>query len=151
MMTMTQDALRQCIIKILNDQNLAVLATHTGRCPYTSLVGFLASQDLKEIYFATFMNTRKYHNLSSHPQVSLLIDSRTNRTDDFRDSSALTILGEAETLPQVQRDKMIGLYLERYSHLEDFIRDPQCALVTIRVTKYILVQRFQEVFELTMK
>ena len=150
-MTMTQNSLRQCIKAMLNNQYLAVLATHTGSSPYTSLVGFMASQDLKEIYFATFINTRKYHNINKHPQVSLLIDSRTNRRDDFKNSSALTIIGDTETVPHVQRDKIISLYLDKFSHLRDFIDDPQCALMRITVAKYILVQRFQEVFELIMK
>lgn len=150
-MTMTQDSLKECIKRILNNQNLAVLATHTGSSPYTSLVGFMASQDLKEIYFATFINTRKYHNITQHSQVSLLVDSRTNRGDDFKNSSALTILGDAETVPHEQRNKIVSLYLDKFSHLQDFIDDPQCALVRIMVAKYILVQRFQEVFELIIK
>jgi hypothetical protein len=151
-MNTTHNSLKHSIQEILNNQYLSVLATNTGSSPYTSLVGFMASQDLKEIFFATFINTRKYHNITKHSQVSLLIDSRTNRSgEDFKNSSALTILGDAESLPQVRRDALLPLYLDKFSHLQDFISDPQCALVKITVTKYILVQRFQEVFELTMK
>ena len=146
-MTTTRDSLRHSIKEILNSQSLAVLATHTGSSPYTSLVGFMASQDLKEIYFATFVTTRKYHNISKDSRVSLLIDSRTNQVEDFKNSSALTILGDAETVLQGQRDTLLSLYLDKFSHLQDFINDPQCALVRITVTKYIVVQRFQEVFE----
>lgn len=150
-MTTTQDSLRSSIKEILNSQSLAVLATNTGSSPYTSLVGFMPSQDLKEIYFATFINTHKYYNISKHSQVSLLIDSRTNRADDFNNSSALTILGDAATVPHGQRDTLLSLYLDKFSHLQDFIGDPQCALVRITVAKYILVQRFQEVFELIVQ
>ena len=146
-MTTTRDSLKHSIKEILNSQSLAVLATHTGSSPYTSLVGFMASQDLKEIYFATFVTTRKYHNISKDSRVSLLIDSRTNQVEDFKNSSALTILGDAETVLQGQRDTLLSLYLDKFSHLQDFINDPQCALVRITVTKYIVVQRFQEVFE----
>ena len=150
-MTTTPDSLRDAIKEMLNSQSLAVLATTTGSSPYTSLVGFMASQDLKEIYFATFINTRKYQNISKHSQVSLLIDSRTNRVDDFKNSSALTILGDAETVLKGQRDTLLSLYLDKFSHLQDFISDPQCALVRITVAKYIVVQRFQEVFELIVQ
>ncbi len=151
-MTVNQNSIKNSIQEILTSQYLAVLATSTGTAPYTSLIGFMASQDLKQIYFATFTNTRKYHNITKHSQVSLLIDSRTNRGgEDFKNSSALTILGNAETVPQVQQDEILSLYLEKFCHLQDFTRDPQCALVRINVEKYILVQRFQEVFELTIK
>lgn len=78
-MTTNHNSLKHSIQEILDTQYLAVLATNTGSSPYTSLIGFMASQDLKEVYFATFINTRKYHNITKHSQVSLLIDSRTNR------------------------------------------------------------------------
>ena len=43
---------------------------------------------------------------------------------------------------------MVG---EKHAEIKhDFTRDPPCALVRINVEKYILVQRFQEVLELTM-
>ena len=151
-MTTNHNSLKHSIQKILNNQYLAVLATNTGNAPYTSLIGFMASQDLKKIYFATFSNTRKYHNITKHSQVSLLIDSRTNRGgEDFKNSSAITILGDAQTVPSVQQNDIVSLYLDKFCHLQDFISDPQCALIRITVDRYILVQRFQEVFELTMK
>lgn len=151
-MTVNQNSTRNSIQEILTSQYLAVLATNTGTTPYTSLIGFMASKDLKEIYFATFINTRKYNNITKHSQVSLLIDSRTNRGgEDFKNSSALTILGNAETVPQGQQDEILPLYLDKFCYLQDFTRDPQCALVRINVEKYILVERFQEVFELIMQ
>ena len=92
-MSTTHNSLKHSIQEILNNQYLSVLATNTGNSPYTSLVGFMASQDLKEIYFATFINTRKYHNITKHSQVSLLIDSRTNRGgEDFKNSSLFFLL-----------------------------------------------------------
>ena len=150
-MRVNQNSIKHSIQKILTSQYLAVLATNTGTTPYTSLIGFMASKDLKQIYFATFTNTRKYDNITKHSQVSLLIDSRTNREgEDFKNSSALTILGNAETVPQVQQDEILSLYLDKFCYLQDFISDPQCTLLRIKVEKYILVQRFQEVFELIM-
>jgi general stress protein 26 len=151
-MTTNSSSLKESIQTILSSQYLAVLATNTGTAPYTSLIGFMASTDLKQIYFATLTSTRKYNNITKHSQVSLLIDSRTNRGgEDFKNSSALTILGNAETVPQVQQAEILSLYLDKFCHLQDFTSDPQCALVRINVEKYILVQRFQEVFELTIK
>lgn len=150
-MAVSQDSLRKSIHELLKGQYLAVLATNTGSSPYTSLVGFVAGKELKEIFFATFTNTHKYQNIIGHPDVSLLIDSRTNRADDFKESSAVTVLGKADMVLEEQRDTIVSLYLERFSHLRDFVNDPQCALVQIAVSRYILVQRFQEVFELIMQ
>lgn len=147
-MPMTRTALRQRIAEMLKSQYLAVLATSAEQSPYTSLVGYMASQDMREIYFATFTSTRKYSNICKHAQVSLLIDSRTNRGDDFQSSSALTVLGEAETVSGAKRDELASRYLHKFSHLGDFIGDPRCALVRVIVARYLLVESFQEVFEL---
>lgn len=132
--------------ELLAEEQLGVLATaDRAGAPYTSLVGFLPGTDIREIYFATFKSTRKYANIEQNPRVSLLIDSRKNRPEDFKDSAAVTVLGKAASSSSRRcRD----LYIARFPHLEDFILDPQSELLKITVSMYILAQRFQEVFTL---
>jgi len=136
---------------LMNSRHLAVLATCSESFPYTSLVGFAFSEDLKELYFATFENTNKFRNLSEHPGVSLLVDSRENTASDFKEARALTILGKAESARESEMAEIQKLYLRRFPHLEDFVRDPACAMIKITAEKYILVERFQEVTELEIK
>ena len=148
---MQADRIREDIYKILSSQQLGVLATYGSEYPYATIVGFAVTDDLSYILFATFRDTRKYENIQSDPHVSILIDSRSNRVEDFSKAQALTVLGSAEDVPENERQEYMSLYLQRYSHLREFISDPNCVLLKIKVHKYILVSRFQEVLELDIQ
>jgi hypothetical protein len=50
----------ESIGKRLKKQKLIVIATNRDGIPYSTLVAFVASPDLKEIFFATFKNTNKH-------------------------------------------------------------------------------------------
>jgi hypothetical protein len=133
---------------VLLNQNLGVLATTGKKYPYTSLVGFVPTKDMRNIVFATIKQTRKYNNIINHPEVSLLVNSSTNSSDDFKDAAAITIMGIAVTDLKKERKELEKIYLERFPFLVDFIKDPCCELVKIKVEKFIVVTRFQEVREI---
>jgi len=42
----------------------------------------------------------------------------------------------------------LKVYLEKHPNLEEFVTGPNCALLRIKVDKYIVVTRFQEVREI---
>lgn len=150
-MKKSDDYIIRSVKDLLDSCHLAVLATSSESFPYTSLVGFTYSADLKEIYFATFENTNKFRNLSENPRVSLLADSRENSASDLEKAKALTILGKAEAARGPESSRLKELYLRRFPHLKDFIGDPACAMIKVAAEKYILVERFQEVMELEVK
>jgi len=131
--------------ELFGAQQLAVLATDAGGRPYTSLVAFAATDDLKKLVFATLRETRKFSNITHNPHVSLLIDSRSNQVTDFQDAVALTALGTAEEVFDEDRNTLLALYLNRHAHLSAFVKTPSCALVAVAVREYYLVSRFQNV------
>ncbi|MHC4873303.1 MAG: pyridoxamine 5'-phosphate oxidase family protein [Planctomycetota bacterium] len=133
---------------LLEKQNLCVLSSFTGTSPYSSLVGFAAEEDLSKIYFATTRATKKFRNITDTPAVSLLIDNRTNTEADFHKAVAVTVLGKAEICPAENLDSCSGIFLKKHPHLEDFINSPSCALMSIDVSVYYFVSRFQNVIEL---
>ncbi len=141
---------RQQLRDLFAAQYLAVLSTHGDGQPYASLVAFTASEDLKALYFATARSTRKFANMTAHPPVAMLIDSRTNRAKDFHEAVAATVTGVAEEAPPAERDPIQARYLEKHPHLVDFVTAPTCALVRVKVDCYYLVSRFQNVVELSM-
>ena len=53
----------QTIKAVFEDQNLAVLSTRDGDQPYSNLVCFAATDDLRYLIFATTRATRKYANI----------------------------------------------------------------------------------------
>ena len=150
MKTNTEGPLRE-ISELLKQQQLAVLATQGEEYPYCTLVGFAASDDLKTLFFATIRDTRKFQNIQRRAQVSMLIDSRANTSHDFKDARALTVLGKAGLEEGPERPKFILHYLEKHPYLEEFVNNPNCGFMRLDVHKYILVSRFQEVLEVSMR
>ncbi|MBF0327536.1 MAG: pyridoxamine 5'-phosphate oxidase family protein [Nitrospirae bacterium] len=61
----------------------AVLATVSGNEPYTSLVAYAVTPDMKGLVFATPSATRKFRNLMKNTKVSLLIDSRSGTAGNY--------------------------------------------------------------------
>jgi hypothetical protein len=134
--------------RLLDEQLLAALGTHHDGAPYTSLVAFAATEDLRHILFATSRATRKWANLADDARASMLIDSRTNRAEDFADAAAVTVLGVVEEVTDNGRSAFLEVFLVKHPHLTDFTAAPSCALLRLNVETYILVNRFQHVVEL---
>lgn len=133
------------IRRLLNTENLGVLATREVRTPYQSLVAFAASADLKHIYFATENKTRKHANLVKSPHVSVLIDNRLNAAGNFKRGIAVTALGRADPVKPRSLEKIRRLYLRKHPSLDKFIKSPTCRMFQIRVKIYFLVTDFQKV------
>jgi nitroimidazol reductase NimA-like FMN-containing flavoprotein (pyridoxamine 5'-phosphate oxidase superfamily) len=140
--------MREIVQSLLHSQRLAVLSTLMSGRPYSNLIAFAVTDDLRDIFFATTRATRKFANLTVEPQVSLLMDNRSNQETDFGEASAVTVLGSAEEVLGPERDKYLQLYLKKHPYLEDFITAPTCALIRVKVEKYIMVTQFQEVREI---
>jgi nitroimidazol reductase NimA-like FMN-containing flavoprotein (pyridoxamine 5'-phosphate oxidase superfamily) len=143
--------MRKIVQELLRTQRLAVLATlmsdQLGR-PYSNLIAFAATADLKEILFATTRATRKFANLTGDPRVSLLMDNRSNQETDFGEASAVTVLGTAGEVLGPERDGCLHLFLKKHPYLEEFVSAPTCALIRVKVEKFIMVTQFQEVREI---
>ncbi|MCK7582467.1 MAG: pyridoxamine 5'-phosphate oxidase family protein [Chromatiales bacterium] len=87
------EQLRHTIQTLLDSQIQAVLATQHQRQPYTSLMAFAVTPDLRQIVFATYRATQKYANLLANPRASLLIDNRCNNATDYRNAVAISAQG----------------------------------------------------------
>jgi nitroimidazol reductase NimA-like FMN-containing flavoprotein (pyridoxamine 5'-phosphate oxidase superfamily) len=143
----TEEA-RKKLRRLLRTQKLGVLATRESNRPYQNLVAFVVSADLKQIYFATAVETRKYANLARHSEVSMLFDNRRNAPADFRRGIAVTALGRAEEVKPRSNPKILDLYLKKHPDLEGFVKSPSCRLFQIKVRTYIIVTEFQRVMEI---
>jgi hypothetical protein len=133
---------------LLGTQILGVLGTHSDGAPYTSLVGFAATEDLRHLLFTTGRSTRKYANLLADPRASMLVDNRTNQSSDFTEAAAATAVGTVEEVPAEGRDAFEAVFLEKLPHLDDFLRSPTCAWMRLRVSVYYVVTQFQHVIEI---
>jgi heme iron utilization protein len=133
---------------LFKTQPLAVVATQRGGHPYTSLVAFAASEDLRRVVFVTSRATTKYRNLLDAPHVSLLIDNRMHSVEDFTAGAAVTVLGRAAEIVDKRGSALLERFLRKHPHLEAFARAPSTALCGVEVETYLLVTRFQHVVEM---
>jgi len=134
--------------ELLESQLLGVLGTHHEGEPYTSLVGFAATGDLKHLLFATGKTTRKRANLVADARASILVDNRTNRPADFTEASAATAVGVVEEVSEAEWSEFDRVFLAKHPHLEAFVHSPSCARLRLGVSVYMVVTHFQHVIEL---
>jgi heme iron utilization protein len=142
--------LRGVLHNLVETQRSAALATQEGGQPYLSLMAFAATPDLRRLVMATDRHTRKYANLVAEPRVALLIDNRSNVPADTEEAVAVTVLGRAAEATPEEREDLLPLFLAKHPHLAAFATSPTCALIVVRVSAYLVVQRFQEVREVKM-
>jgi nitroimidazol reductase NimA-like FMN-containing flavoprotein (pyridoxamine 5'-phosphate oxidase superfamily) len=135
---------------LLLSQRLGVLGTRFEDAPHQSLVAFVASEDLREIYFASPAQTRKAEALHKDARVAFLVDNRKNLENDFDASIAVTAKGSAEMLSADEALAFVPRYVKRHPSLKDFAASPSCRFYRIRVQRYSLVSKFQNVEEILL-
>ena len=141
------EQLQQTIRSLLDSQIQAVLATQHQQQPYTSLMAFAVTPDLRQIIFATYRATQKYANLRANPLASLLIDNRCNDCDDYRNAIAISVQGAVREVDRDRHAELLELYANRHPQLRDFVTAADCALLQLDVECYYMVSRFQNVTE----
>jgi len=65
--------LEKLIKEIIGSQYFAVLNTLGEGLPYSNLVSFAVTDDLRSLVFVTERNTRKFRNMQENINVSLLV------------------------------------------------------------------------------
>ncbi len=134
-------------LRALNEsQYFGVLATNDKGQPYTSLISFAMTPDLKTVIFATPEDTQKFKNILSTGKVAILIDNRAGTRKNLMATEAITIIGRAHHVPKGKtRDRLAAIYLEKHPDLEEFVQSGTTALVAVKVARYIHVGRFQSI------
>ncbi len=145
-----RQGLQELLKALFPSQKFAVLATQKDGQPYTNLVAFAATEDLKHLLFVTLRATRKFANLTRDSQVAMMIDNRQNKTSDLHDAMAVTAIGVAEEVVGPEKEALLRLYISKHPCLETFARAPTCAVLKISVEKYDIARKFQNVTELKM-
>ena len=138
------------IEQLLASQRVGVLATRYQKTPHQSLIAYISSGDLREIFFVSPLYTRKVMAIEKDPRVALLVDSRQNMEKDFDACIAVTAKGTVERLPEQRLEPFLSQYLDRHPYLQEFVSSPSCGYFLLHVRSYSLVSRFQQVEELSL-
>jgi len=137
------------IVELVSEQSFFILCTQGEGHPYGSLIAYTFKNDLKNFFFATSRNTRKYKLLSACPKAAIVIDSRCKNHDEFMKIDVLTATGKAVQILKNEKDfeTDMGLLKNRHPYLGEFLESDYTALFRLDVENFIYVNNFQEVFE----
>jgi len=126
-------------------QRFAALATQIDGQPYQSLMAFVASGDLRKLFFVTERETRNYANLVSNAYTAVLVDNRSDDAADLTGAMAVTAEGSAAELEGQARTGAVELFLRRHPSVTGFAESATCAVIQVTVEAYHSVSQFQEV------
>jgi nitroimidazol reductase NimA-like FMN-containing flavoprotein (pyridoxamine 5'-phosphate oxidase superfamily) len=128
------------------NQHFGVLATNDNGQPYTSLISFAITPDLKRVIFATPKDTRKYKNILNTKEVAILIDNRSNTRKNLMATEAVTVIGTARSVRRGKiRDELAAIYIKKHPDLKEFIESDTTALLVVEATRCIHVGKFQTI------
>jgi uncharacterized pyridoxamine 5'-phosphate oxidase family protein len=123
--------------EIVSTQYFAVLNTIGHGLPYSNLVSFAATDDLRSLVFVTGRNTRKYRNVQDNHNISLLIDNRTNKPSDTSQAIAIAAIGIARE--EIDNKSLLrDIFLARHPQLRHFVEAPDNAIMLVTIRKYIV-------------
>lgn len=127
-------------------QYFGVLATNDNGQPYTSLISFAITPDLKKVIFATPKDTRKYKNILNSRNVAILTDNRSNTRNNIMRTEAITVIGTARQVRRGKlRDELAALFIKKHAYLAEFIQSNTTALMAVEATRCIHVGKFQTI------
>jgi nitroimidazol reductase NimA-like FMN-containing flavoprotein (pyridoxamine 5'-phosphate oxidase superfamily) len=153
-MEMTTDEIdpktRERLMDLFESQLIAVLGTSSDNDPYSCLVGFKFTSDLKNVIFATMRNRLKYRQISSNPRVSLIIDDRKNSPSDFSHATSVTVVGAAIDTEEPERAVFSDMLVKKHPFLTDFVKDANCAIMKVEIEKMYIVGEFERVQKISL-
>lgn len=130
----------------------AVLATSFQNKPYTSIVAFALTQDMKGVLFATPKNTRKYRNIIKNNNVAILFDNRNNTDKAYMGAESVSILGTATPVRRGKRWlELSRVFIRKHPVLKEFVQAHSTRLILVEATRCLHVSQFQMVSEWVLR
>lgn len=136
------EKIREKIRNVIREQDTCVLATASKNRPHCSLMAYETNASCDEIYLMTLKDSRKYQNMCENPSVSLLIDTRQDKSKpEHTETMALTISGRFDRIIKDSERERIRQELSRkHPGLKDFLENPVGEPVKIIVESYLLLE-----------
>jgi nitroimidazol reductase NimA-like FMN-containing flavoprotein (pyridoxamine 5'-phosphate oxidase superfamily) len=132
------------VLDMLGSQHFCVLATSAGDRPHCSLMAYALEAETLEIIMVTHKASRKYFNLMANPNVSLLVDNRSEARDGVA-TWALTVYGQGrEVREPAACARLKTALLTSRPELAVFFEKPEAGLIAIRMRTLLLLDGLTE-------
>ncbi len=137
--------IKKYIEEIFEKSRFAALATEGDGQPHASLIAVTPYEGYRKLIFATYRNTRKYHNLAHNGKVAVLIQSNETNSSGLQESFVLTAIGRVEGLADDEKNSVLQAHLQRHPELKSFMQAEDCSLLCIKVDTYQVVRGIDDV------
>ena len=127
------------IKSLIKRKTSCVLATTDGNTPHCSLMAYIVTNDGDRLYLVTPRNTRKFENISRHPGVSLLIDTRGEQSRS--QTEALTVTGTCQIVEDIEEiTKVTAAFKRQHPHLEALIGKGSIAFLYVAFESFLFLE-----------
>ena len=133
------------ILNIIDTTGFAVLATESAGQPHTSLIAVTSFAAGRQLIFATYRNTRKYHNLQQNHRVSVLINGCTVRGAPDQHGYVVSAVGRVQDIADSELAAMRAAHLKKHPDLAVFLASSDCILLRVAVASYQVVRGIDDV------
>lgn len=144
-MTQEPSDIQDTILRVLERNRFAVLATQRDGQPHASLMAFTPLEGLRFLAFATYRETLKYESIRHDPRVAILVEDRESDPRSSGQRLVLTALGEAIETPEEERHAYIAKHLTRHPGLQNFLSSSECEFIRVAVHAYQVVGGIDDV------
>lgn len=128
---------------LIQNNVLCVLATTGAEGPHASLMAYDHATDCRTLFMFTPKPTRKYGNLICSPDVSILIDTRSE--EPRQNVRALTVNGTAREMVAAAEISAVRLrFIERHPHLATVVNGEDIAWFRISVHSFQFLSGIRE-------
>jgi len=138
------------IEEALQTNQLAVLATVGDDQPHASLIAFIPFEGFRQLVFATYRNTRKFQNMAHNNKVAVLIEGKNEDKAGIQNGFVITAYGRSEEISIDANNVALNALLCKHPDLLSFTREEDCALISLKVEKYQVVQGIDNVVWLSV-
>ena len=131
---------------LAREKDICVLATVSEKGPYCSLMAYAVDENAIEFYMTTLRLTKKFANIVTNPNVSLLIDSR--ETMPRSNAQALTVFGKCEIFSShdPKRKTIKKELLTRHPHLDRILNKLDSEILCIKAESYLFLDGITDAF-----
>jgi len=138
-------SLKEYIERAIQGSHFAVLATEGDGQPHASLIAITPVEGFRQLIFATYRSTNKYHNLLHNRKVAVLIEIGDPGSSEPDKGFVLTAFGSAIEIDSAENEADLNAHLKRHPDLEMFLRSKDCALIRVTLVKFQLVHGIDDV------
>ena len=128
-----EEAQRQKLVSLFEREHLAVLITQGERWPTATLQAFGETADL-DLTFIMLNTAEKFINLSRHPEVTVMIDSRHSVGSDSLAIERVLVQGLAREVARdsAEWNELRPPFLKKNSFEAPYFDAPQIRMVRVR-------------------